>query len=277
VEFPVRGKASPSRGVKTLDRTTRDKLLADYVRFDHARMHGGDPELGIDAGQGKIASLKAVADYFEQLPRVTMSRCPFTGDPVIGAFDSWGFDGLWWSELFTGSDPGASGGMLRLMMGAVALGEEPPEKPIEGEAHIGPGAPFVVPAVLELPGMQAVIAQIEMAKKRRAYTICYFSLEAPKPWQLQQWWRHTSMGWTHEGKTGWAIKTDPWDFDLRKWIANGKLRWINPGDPEMTIADPEPSKCPYLDLDGVRMQQIVSETGVRTIPPPDGEEIDPFA
>ena len=273
----ARDHASAACGVKTLDRTHRDNLLAEYVRYHHARMHGGSAELGMDAKAAEQAAENALASYFAELPRVQLSRCPFTGDPVTGAFDAWGFDGPWWLGSFLGSEVRAGGGMLRLMMGAVALGQEPPEQPIRGDAHIGPGAPFVVPSVLELPGMQAVISQIEMSKKRRAYTICYFSLEAPKPWQLYQWWRHTSMGWTHEGKSGWAIKTDPWDFDLRKWIANGRLRWINPGDPEMAIADPEPSKCPYLDLDGVRMQQIVSKTGVRTIPPPDGEEIDPFA
>jgi hypothetical protein len=36
--------------------------------------------------------------YFDKLPRMQLSRCPFTKQALVMAFDPWGVDGFWWQE-----------------------------------------------------------------------------------------------------------------------------------------------------------------------------------
>jgi hypothetical protein len=196
-------------------------------------------------------------------------------------FDPWGFDGFWWQERELGLASGPVGcEHFRVLKGAVSLGETEPRGG-KHEAHIGPDAPFVIPAVLRLPTMVAVLHAVEMETGAVARPIAYFSSEPPPPGSLTAPWRTTTYTFvTPAGQTGWTIKNDPWDFQLEPWIREGKVRWLDPEDPELPLAEPDPAACPYTNLPGRRLPQVIKDdelrpsprevTGVRDRPPSTG-------
>ena len=61
---------------------------------------------------------------------------------------------------------------------------------------------------------------------------------------------------------------DPWDFELAPWMESGKLLWIEPGDVSLALRRGLPS--PYVDLPGVREEQIIAGGRVSLRLPPDG-------
>jgi hypothetical protein len=54
-----------------------------------------------------------------------------------------------------------------------------------------------------------------------------------------------------------------WDFELERWIRNGKLLWIARDDPGMTLMR-SAEGCPYLGLDGPRVEQYIYNGVVET-------------
>ncbi len=46
------------------------------------------------------------------------------------------------------------------------------------------------------------------------------------------------------------------DFDLAKWVKDGKLLWITPDDPTFTLKTGT-SGCPYLNLQGSRQFSVL--------------------
>lgn len=237
---------------KSLDAAELDALYARAKQFKHA--------------------------YFARLPRIPMSRCPLTGQPLLRAFDPYGFDGLWWQEReLTAFEEPAAPRTFAVLTGAVDLRGLPATGGDE-QAHIGPGAPFVIPRLLQLPTLECIVMALPMQPGYTAYAIAYFAVQAPPPGSLTSSWRCTSYGWRDaRGEPAFSYPTDPWDFELAPWIERGKLKWILPGDPQIQVRSGAASQCPYVNLPGARERQIVRATGMHTVPPPNGETIDPFA
>jgi hypothetical protein len=89
-------------------------------------------------------------------------------------------------------------------------------------------------------------------------------------------WRRTTCSFTApDGSAAWATRSAPWDFDLARWIKRSKVRWIEPGADKAQLRDT--GRCPYLDLPGERKSQIFEAEKRRLVPPPKGEDLDPFA
>ena len=250
----------------------REAEAVAYVPYDPAR-----PRSPLIAARAEDAYHAVIAEYSDRLPRVLMSACPFTGLKVLRAWDPFGVDGPWWhaTRTFTPAEPAAPPS-FRDLLGALDLrGRESTEATLSVIA--GPGVPFVVPQLLGLPDMVAVIHRIELATGAIAYPTGYFSREEIHPASLHQFWTRPDLWFKTESGSSWTAKNHRWDFELEPWIEKGKVRWIRPGDPEYRVAGFESGeRCPYVGLEGVRMQQTLCRGQISVDDPPDGTIPEPF-
>ncbi len=264
---------------ETLTREERDELIREMVRIDNLLY----PPDGSD-GPGTRESIllrerfyQVKGEYADRLPRMVLSRCPFTGEPLKRVFDPFGLDGPWWHLLndIKYDEPRAPEA-FQVLLGAVAFHGRVPDEVIE-EVRPGPDVPFVVPRLLDLPGMKAVIGRIDLATGDTAYPVAYFSTAEIEPILLHQTWCRKDYWFpTDSGDAGWSIANDVFDFDLAPYLADGRLLWTDPADPDGRVLGPADGECPFLDLDGDRQLQQVVAGEVDLIGLPTGEPINPF-
>lgn len=245
---------TPEQRRDLLNRT--NKLLREYSRLMRQAEEEDSDQLFDQADElfGQAQALRQ--DYFDRLPRIVMSCCPYDQKPLVRTFDPYGLDGPWW-------DPDASPEEsppcthFCVLRGALYYNGQ---RPVAGdtEVHPGPEVPYVVPRLLETPGMAAVIGRIEMQNGYVAYPIAYFAEKRPPVEELVPAWPRTMYLYeTQLGEPGWKTDEDPWDFDLRPWLRQGKLKWCPPDSDNSTLSDEPTEKCPYLDLPGRRVRIIV--------------------
>lgn len=257
----------------------RERLIKEYATAKQA-LRALDAEQGSDLGrrqallhemQTLAAGLEANRELYDDIiPRIKLSQCPFSGEPLIIAFDPVALDGLWWMEFTRRAyDREHRPRTFRVLRGAVALGSVPAGGG-RHQALLGPGVPYVIPRILELPSMVMVISQIRLASGHIAYPLAYFSSQDPPPGQLTSAWLEKNQYYftDENGRTGWMLACDPWDFDIAAWVEKGKIRWIPPDGDGLAPASTQPSDCPYCDLDGLRLPQIVEGDQVFTEPLP---------
>lgn len=264
--------------MSTMDeaRLVRDRLLATYRQ--RSREYAALLERGTDTTlQAALLaeSERVLARYERALPRVAYAMCPFDNVPLIRSFDPFGLDGPWWAPNGGPREP-RSCRHFCVVRGAVRFGALPPHG---GAATVypGPEVPYVLPRLLDLPGMVAVIGTLPMDHGLEAFVISYFAERRPSGEQLAAGWRETHHEWTTQlGETGFRIENDLWDFELAPWIARGKLRWCVPGSGNLELA-PVGQACPYLALSGRRVYQVVQGETVSILGLPDGTFLDPFA
>jgi hypothetical protein len=143
----------------------------------------------------------------------------------------------------------------------------------------GPEVPFVVPRLMDLPGMLAVVGKLDMERSGPAYPVAYFSTEDIHPASLHQEWRRTDMWYERGGREVWSVKNDVWDFDLQPWADDDRLRWVmlDLGDDPPPVHKASDGKaCPFVNLPGERMRQIIFDGGRDLVEPPDGSILNPF-
>ena len=262
-------------------REERDRCVARVRETEAAAYVPNDPEkprAPLLVARALDAYYAVVAEYADRLPRTVLGACPFTGKPLLRSFDPYGFDGPWWHTVrtFAPDEPGAPS-TFRVLLGAVDLrGRVPVEA--TNSVIAGPGAPYVVPRLLEMPGMVAVVHRVEMATGDIAYPIAYFSRDEIHPSKLHQPWTRPDLWFKAEsGDSVWTMKNDVWDFDLAPWIERGQLAWVEPGSDPVRVLDHRSGRpCPYVGLPGVRMQQLIAKGAVSLMDPPDGEMPVPF-
>jgi len=207
--------------------------------------------------------------YLTDLPVVALSRSPLSGDLLEYAIDTAGLDGLWWNynqplrpfqELpadFVG------------LAGALQFGSPLEKTPFE--VRPGPKVPYVVPHLLALPGVFAVLSQVQIGP-HAGCAIAYF---ADRPEQVANrvntWGTDFYEVVDDKGTLTWSCDGDDTildrDFDLKPWMEAGKLLWMQPGDTSMTLRS-EMRACPFLTLEGSHMDSTIFD-GIRTEDEPD--------
>jgi hypothetical protein len=203
-------------------------------------------------------------EYEDGLPRLEFARCPFTGWVQKHTFDPYGLDGLWWNLRAPARPLRERIPTCQAITGAVRI--EPPVETFPFLAKPGPGAPFVIPRLLEHPQVQAVVSQLACGR-HQAFCIAYFApdevdgVEWPNDWGANERW--AEGGATYGGWTEAPDFEDEWDFDLAPWIQRGKLLWIAPGDRSLTLQN-SLQGCPFLNLPGTRSMQYVQDGRVWT-------------
>lgn len=214
-------------------------------------------------------------EYFRILPVVPMSCCPFDNKPLLRSFDPYGLDGLWWKSSAEPKEQPTCPHFC-LLRGAVNYNGLPP---LAGDFEVNPGpeVPYVLPRVLEYPGMVAVISEIEMKNGYTAYTIAYFSEKKPSASELAAGWARKTYNYTTDlGEPASVTDNELWDFDLKHWLNEGKIMsCLHNSDNTMTIFN-QPKQFPYLDISGRKENIVVKEDRCWTQGLPDGTEINPY-
>jgi len=216
--------------------------------------------------------------YSECLPRMVLSKCPYCQKTLRRVIDPYGLDGPWWwaSGICKIAEPPCCE-HFRVLLGALNLHGRKPIEVRDEEVLPGPEIPFVVPNLLKLHGMIAVISQLTLATGDTAFPIAYFSKKKIPPAHLHQPWCRKEYWCKNEyGDEVWSSANDPYDFDLKTYITRGKLKWIDLAEERMPIHPIGDEECPFLALDGRRLNQIIVKRYVDYFGLPNGEPICPF-
>ena len=250
---------------------------ADYNRIrteEYAKSSGAPDKARIRAARDVVQQTSQL--YEQGLPRVRMSTCPFCVQPFEHSFDPFGVDGAWWTGLHGPAVPACP--HYCFLRGAVHFGNGPaPRGPHRGSAFPGPEVPYVIPKQLQLPGIVAVIGELDMEPGWRAFPICYFADPRPAAEALTYDWTLTSYSYVRStGEPEMSYPNDPWDFELEPWVFQGKVLWCVPGSNNARLAKPR-GPCPYLGLPGIRESiEIGEQIGFKTRGTPDGTMRNPF-
>lgn len=264
-----------------LSRDERNAILGRVHELD-ARLKGAEGATPLPPEEYPVAKeefYSRLAEYFDRLPRVRMSVCPFCATVLKRAFDPYGLDGPWWHvDLLCEIQEPAACEHFRVLLGAFRLANREPDEARE-RVWPGPEVPFVVPDLMALPGMLAVVGEKRTERLDTVWPIAYYSDEEIDPAFLHQPWLRDSFWFvdSDSGEAAWSISNAVWDFELAPWVSRGKLRWTDLAaeEPE-AIRYAEGRPCPFVDLPGERRPQEIAWGSRRTMEPPDGEFVVPF-
>jgi hypothetical protein len=192
--------------------------------------------------------------YSESVPYVALSRCPVSRRVAYHSFDPWGLDGLWWDADSPARPVEQQLPTYFALTGAMQLAE-----PVEDTPFLckpGPGAPFVVPRLLEESNIRAVVSSTPVGR-HTAFPIFYFvdgtaAVERVNTWGMNHYTLLDELGWQRWGEV--PERAEDFDFDLTRWLERGKLLWIEPGDRSLELREGVEG-CPFIEIDGVREPQ----------------------
>ncbi|MEK7641384.1 MAG: hypothetical protein AAB365_00135 [Patescibacteria group bacterium] len=263
-----------------LSPTERKELLTKYHELDRNLSQPHKNAFDMTQLRAMSKERDAILDeYGQNIPLISISRCPICQTVLEYPFDDQGLNGPWWEKGPLAEYPKPHGCThFRVLLGAIDFGSKQPVEASSNDMVVpGPGAPFVVPRMLEkIPSMKAVISKTQLFPGYTCYLIAYFS-ESPVHGSLlhQPWGREAYQVLDEKGEyEGWFAANDIWDFDLLPWIKKGVLQWISSGDTTLTLHDDVP--CEFLNLPGVHLQQFIERGVLKTKPLPTGEPLQPF-
>jgi hypothetical protein len=208
-------------------------------------------------------------EYFENVEIISLSRCPICNEKLRHSFDKYGIDGFWWSESTRIKEilEPEHCKHFKLMQGAVNLNNLMPNGGIF-RSLIGPEVPYVIPAILNNPDTYSVISSIKLEDGHIAYPIVYFSdKEISTGLGSGTWINYSYYLGNFEEEFISDKEEDKWDFNLRSWVQNGKLKWIEPNDNEFKISTKPLSQFPYYNIKGTKEIQILQGDNIWTIEP----------
>ncbi len=233
---------------------------------------------------------RMIREYFDTVPILPLSRCPFCGHINTFSIDTVGLDGLWWtfpSRRLGLEEYDLCPHFLNLL-GAVKL--RYPVHKSSLQVKSGPEVPFVVPELIHHETFKAVVSQISIGDNI-AYPIFYYSqlrptltleystateksycvvcfpnssdqesLEMPTSWgqNFYEWIDENNKRQTSDG----YLFDEDCDFEIASWVEVGKLLWIQPEDKSLTLHSTS-DDCPYLELPGIRHFQRIENGAVR--------------
>ncbi len=195
--------------------------------------------------------------YREKVPVLPLSRCPYTKRVVYHSIDHYGLDGPWWNYLTSLRPVELLPSTYFGLRGALKINDE--VEKTSYQVRPGPEIPYVVPEALEPEGMVAVISYQKVGV-HDSYPVFYFSDGKPGALPMNTWAMNRYVYVDEFGDNAFIDDIDEteltYDFDLLKWVQEGKLMWIAPNDPVLTLHKGVEG-CPYLNMQGERRPQIV--------------------
>lgn len=208
---------------------------------------------------GRIEPL--IQEYWDWVPAVPLSRCPFCSKDLTRLFDPVDLRGFWWMDRTQRLrlEPGCCPHFC-LLLGAVNVNGLAPRGGIF-ECRPGPDVPFVIPRILEFPTMQAVVSSVAMHCGYTAYPVAYFAKTPPPARSLSQSWARKEHRFSVDGRMGWDIIEETYDYDIPVWTGKGKLRWLHEGKISPPGADP--ASYPFRNVTGLARPQVLSGSELR--------------
>lgn len=232
-------------------------LLADHQAELDRLLAAPEDSIEYEEASKKLWQIRR--SYCDQLPLVRFCLSPFDGLPFDHSIDPYGIDGLWWSSLDFIRPLEYLPIHVVALTGAITL-----EQPIEVTHFVvkpGPGIPFVVPWVLDLPGVKAVLCPIKIGK-HQGWPIIYFRQDGtPLEGGFNTWGEDRSRFMVGEEESGWnewSAGPEDYDFDLRPWVESGKLLWV-PAEDQSGVPRVGLEGFEWLDLTGERQLQLICE------------------
>jgi hypothetical protein len=264
-----------------LDAYFRDLGRSAEIDFEIVKEPSKKDELEAEQDALRVKLSEARQEYRQSVPILPLSRCPYTMEVVYNSIDPYGLDGLWWDNESPVRPVEMLPSTFFTLNGALKF-----EGPIENTpfpVRPGPEVPYVVPEVLSAKGFKAVISATRVGV-HTAYPIFYFvenreeAMEPMNLWGARYWQYLDSDGMlSYNEYGGIPIDDDSYleslsddapddgggveytvDFDLKKWIEQGKLLWIEPGDGTFTLKTGA-AGCPYLNLEGSRAFSVIHD------------------
>lgn len=248
------------------DQDERRKVLDEYndalkelIDWDYAQQEkettSDQDELRYDQMSERLT--EATNEYTQKTPVIPLSRCPVSQQVTYHSIDYYGIDGPWWDYTKPMRPLESLPVTFFTSTGAMDLKGLVPHT--NHQVRPGPERPYVVKHLMESDEVQAVISSIKVGKAQ-AHMVFYYSdqetpgVEPTRLWGMYQWERADQYG-----RVGHLEIDDSdyvYDFDLKKWVENGKLLWIAPNDPTMTLRGGV-NGCPYLSVGGGKKFQII--------------------
>lgn len=239
----------------------RAAVLAEHAALTEAQRDEDDP------ARRTRAALRA--EYLAGVPRVRLSRCPFTKEVVTHSVDTAGLDGLWWRYEDVVRPVEELPPTFFALTGAVRLADAVEDVPFLVKA--GPEVPYVIPRILLHRDVRAVVSTVKVGG-HTGYAVCYFAEPVPPMLARVNAWGANEFWFTDEYGTWWDSSDEDGEeveHDLAPWVSEGKLQWVSPGDPDLRLRSGLDG-CPYLDLPGrrsfVRVQDGTSWTPEDVVP-----------
>jgi hypothetical protein len=260
-------------------KTVRDAAVAELRALEGRKFGANWEALPIAERRRVNQELDTLHDrYFQSLPMLTISRCPYDERLVQKRMDLFGMDGPWW-ESGAYDDPPIGDPHVVTYLGALKLNNLAPAdiaQPAGYQITPGPEVPYVIPRLLAIPGMKCVIASAVLFSGCAAYFMTYFAEpRRPAAESHQQWLRDTFYYVDPQGFRRWNSCNDEWDFDLAKWIdgTKGQIFWVTPGDASFTLVSGPAEKCPYTRVQGAREPRSIVQGKISPLPLPSGGTI----
>ena len=223
------------------------------------------------------SELQVVEDkYTVGLPNLNLSRCPYTLEVYSISIDSFGLDGPWWDAkepIRANEDELQS---FFAITGSVNIIGEPPTTPFTIKP--GPAVPWVSPRLLSNEAISAVLSHMKVGLYDAFVTVYYTNsktvdIDRINTWGTDEYLINDNDGFAVLDRT--FDEEDEYDFDIRKWIEKGKLKWISINDKTLELHD-SIDNCPYLDIQGYKYPVIIQnktmESSMITLEFDDDEE-----
>jgi hypothetical protein len=236
----------------------RARLMAEGDRLREQAQESYEADR-IDEAFPLWERVSEISQRYEDLqPEVTVARCPHSGVLVRWPIDTVGLDAWFWEYLNPARRPPDSLPPTWLAMtGAMRLAdpvEHPPFAVVPG-----PEVPFVVPRILNNPGVRAVISEVPVGA-HTGWAVSYFGLLPERIELVNLWGSNTYPVYEGGVANGWhwdVPAVSQYDFELTDWLRSGALLWIAPGDDSATLRE-GPDGCPYVDLPGRRTITVIA-------------------
>lgn len=139
--------------------------------------------------------------------------------------------------------------------------------PTEVDVDLGCEVPYVIPVLLpDDIGSYAVMHALPICRveggafvpRYSLYIITYLSADPPeiiqRRWQIAPGWNFLiGPGYFHH------IEKEAWD--LTRWVAAGKLQWLDPDEPDLPLRTGPAEDFPYARIEGRRVEWFQVRNG----------------
>lgn len=217
----------------------------------------------------------------ERLPEIMVSHCPYCNQEIWMWVDVFALDRQYWHRKKGGLHDVGEDRCPHLFCvdGALNLnGHQPKEVQADptdnltnDRIRMAAEVPFVKPRVLNLPSMVAVIYQFPVAQKYTAYPIAYFAERQPDEDEFCLFWARTEFESVRafDGDQGQITMTgkrrDIQDYELEKWVKQGKVLWLDPDDEDHPVVRGPAEAFPYYHLPGRRHPYTIKNGRVQNL------------
>lgn len=201
--------------------------------------------------------------YITTLVNSTISRCPYTGHLVTYDLDLQGLDGPWWHLDHPARKELDAPETFFALDGALKINDPSIVSPFP--IAPGPDKPFVIPAILVNNEIKVVLSSTRIGQDT-LWWMTYFTyphlvdVARINLYGTENYRSPSPIGTPHVFSETYT--EDDLDYDIEKWIRMGKLLWISPDDPALTLKA-YTYDCPYLNIPGHGRYQYISSTGLK--------------